>query len=232
MPRQTVGILGGMGPEATCDLFMKIIKKTPAKRDQEHLRIIVDNNPQIPDRTAAILDNGEDPVPLLLKTARNLEQAGADFLVVPCNTAHYFHEAICSAVSIPVLHIMRETADTLSRMNISKAGLLASSGTVQTGLYNESLVSRDIEVVLPAEDEQKLVMDAIYAIKAGEFDRSARLVRDVAQTLIRRGSQAIIAGCTEIPLVLRDGDIEKPVIDATLVLAKAAVRQALGDSNI
>ncbi|GAH53208.1 unnamed protein product, partial [marine sediment metagenome] len=110
MPEKIIGILGGMGPEATVDLFHKIIKFTPAKKDQDHFRIIIDNNPKIPDRTAAILGKGEDPLPALQETARNLEKAGVDFIIIPCNTAHYFLPQIQKSVNIPVLNMIEETA--------------------------------------------------------------------------------------------------------------------------
>ena len=228
MPRKIIGILGGMGPEATADLFLKVIKSTPAKKDQDHLRIIVDNNPQIPDRTAAILHGGEDPTPMLVETARNLERAGASFLIIPCNTAHYFHGPIQKAVSIPVLHMMSATADEIKARGIKKAGLLASDGTVQSGLYHKALVQRGIEVIVPSPKTQEQVMAAIYGVKSGEFTRSARAAGEAAEELIEAGAGGVIAGCTEIPLILKDGDVSMPVIDATLALARAAVREALG----
>ena len=105
-----IGILGGMGPEATIDLFQKIVKLTPAQQDQEHLRIIIDNNPKIPDRTKAILHGGENPLPELIKTAQNLERAGADFIIIACNTAHYYLPEIQKTVNITIFSIMQETA--------------------------------------------------------------------------------------------------------------------------
>jgi aspartate racemase len=228
LPGKIVGILGGMGPEATADLFLKIIKATPAKKDQDHLRIIVDCNPQIPDRTDAILRGGEDPTPLLTSTALNLEKAGAGFLVIPCNTAHYFHGAVSRAVSIPVLHMMNETALELKRAGARRVGLLASDGTVQSGLYHKALGGLEMEVLVPGTAMQKHVMDAIYGVKSGEFGESRASVLAAAEELIAIGAEAVIAGCTEIPLVLKDGDTSRPVVDATMALARAAVREALG----
>jgi len=229
MPRKIIGILGGMGPEATVDLFLKVVKSTPAKRDQDHLRIIVDNNPQIPDRTAAILRGGEDPTPALVETARNLERAGADFLIIPCNTAHYFHGRIQDAVSIPVLHMMTATADEIKTRGIANVGLLASDGTVQSGLYHKALTERGVEIIVPSPSTQEKLMAAIYGVKSGEFVASARVAREAAEELIEAGAGAVIAGCTEIPLILKDSDVSKPVIDATLALARAAVQRALGE---
>ncbi|GAH56604.1 unnamed protein product, partial [marine sediment metagenome] len=139
MPEKIIGILGGMGPEATIDLFYKIIKFTPAEKDQDHFRIIIDNNPKIPDRTAAILGKGEDPLPALQETARNLEKAGVDFIIIPCNTAHYFLPQIQKSVNIPVLNMIEETAkETRKRIfPIQKVGLLASMGIYKTEIYHQ-----------------------------------------------------------------------------------------------
>lgn len=138
MSEKVIGILGGMGPEATIDLFYKIIKLTPAEKDQDHLRIIIDNNPKIPDRIAAILGKGEDPLPVLQETARNLEKAGADFIIIPCNTAHYFLSSIQESIKIPILNMIEETAkETQKRIpQIQKVGLLASIGVYETKIYH------------------------------------------------------------------------------------------------
>lgn len=233
MGTKTIGILGGMGPEATADLFMKVIRATPARTDQEHLRVIIDNNPAIPDRTAAILGSGPDPVPLLTATAQVLERAGADLIIIPCNTAHYFHGSVQASVRIPVLHIMQETAAYLraAHPGLARIGLLATTGTVSTGLYQRALEQVGIAALVPDEEGQAVVMDCVYGehgVKAGHTDRSVteRLVR-VAERLIAAGAGAVIAGCTELPLVLREGDLPVPVIDPTRILAEAAVRQAM-----
>jgi aspartate racemase len=220
-----VGILGGMGPEATADLFMKIIKSTPASRDQEHLRVVIDSNSKIPDRTQFLLGKGIDPRDELIKTAKNVERMGADVLGIPCNTAHYFYDDIRRAVSIPVLHIMEEVARTLEG-KIQRVGLLASTGTVRTHLYDTHLSSVDIETIVPNDGDQKKVMDAIYKVKGGELSLAREIALVESKKLVERGAQAIIAGCTEIPLILRDGDLKVPVIDATLVLARALVATA------
>lgn len=220
-----VGILGGMGPEATADLFMKIIKNTPAKRDQEHLRVVIDNNPAIPDRTAYILGKGQDPRPLLVETAKNVERMGADLVAIPCNTAHYFHGDIQAALRVPVLHIMREVAEML-KGKIKKAGLLASTGTIKTRLYEDFLREAGITVANPEGQDQEEVMDAIYSVKAGDLQRGRSLSLKQGRNLVSLGAEAVIAGCTEIPLVLKDGDLAVPVIDATEVLARACVRLA------
>lgn len=229
MPEKIIGILGGMGPEATIDLFYKIIKSTPAGKDQEHLRIIIDNNPKIPDRTAAILGKGEDPLPALQETARNLEKAGADFIIIPCNTAHYFLPLIQESVKIPILNMIEEAAkETQKRIpQIQKVGLLASIGIYESEIYHQQFKKFNIEVISPEEKDKEEVMKAIYAVKAGNLSEGIkRSILKIAQKLIDKGAEVIIAGCTEIPLILKEGDVSVLLIDPTQVLAKAAVQKA------
>ena len=229
MPEKIIGILGGMGPEATIDLFYKIIKSTPAEKDQDHLRIIIDNNPKIPDRTAAILGKGEDPLPALQETARNLEKAGADLIIIPCNTAHYFLPSIQESVKIPILNMIEETAKETQRKTpqIKKVGLLASIGTYKMEIYHQHFKKFNIEVISPEEKDKEEVMKVIYAVKAGDLSEEVkRNILKIAQKLIDKGVEAIITGCTEIPLILKEGDVPVPIIDPTQVLAKMAIKKA------
>jgi len=229
MPEKIIGILGGMGPEATTDLFYKIIKLTPAEKDQEHLRIIIDNNPKILDRTASILGKGGDPLPALRETAQNLEKAGADFIIIPCNTAHYFLLSIQGSVKIPILNMIEETAkETRKKISlIQKVGLLASAGVYETKIYHQHFKKFNIEVISPEEKDKEKIMKVIYAVKAGDLSEKVKKnIILIAQKLIDKGVEAIIAGCTEIPLILKEGDVSVPIIDPTQALAKAAVRKA------
>ena len=229
MPEKIIGILGGMGPEATIDLFYKIIKFTPSEKDQDHLRIIIDNNPKIPDRTAAILGKGEDPLPALQKSARNLEKAGADFIIIPCNTAHYFLSQIQKSVKIPILNMIEETAKEIQKRisPIQKVGLLASIGTYKTEIYHQHFKKYNIEIISPEEKDKEKVLKVIHAVKAGNLsEKIKKNILKIAQKLIDKRAEAIITGCTEIPLILKEGDIPVPIIDPTQVLAKAAVQKA------
>jgi len=229
MPEKIIGILGGMGPEATIDLFYKIIKFTPAEKDQDHLRIIIDNNPKIPDRTAAILGKGKDPLPALRETAQNIERAGADFIIIPCNTAHYFLPSIQESVKIPILNMIEETAkETRKKISpIQKVGLLASIGIYKTKIYHQHFKKFKIEIISPEEKDKEKVLKVIYAVKAGNLSEEIKKnILKIAQKLIDRGAEAIITGCTEIPLILKEGDVSVPIIDPTQVLAKAAVQKA------
>ena len=223
---RTVGVLGGMGPRATADFFQKLIDLTPAKRDQDHLRVIVDNNPQIPDRSRCILEGGEDPTPALVATARNLERAGADFLVIPCNTAHHFLDSIRRSVRIPVLDITEAVARRAR--GFACVGLLATRATVAAGLYQRSLGQRGCRVLVPSPARQELVDRAIFAVKAGDLGPEVRgWVREAGRELVEAGAQALVLGCTEIPLVVDPGEWPVPVLDSTALLAQAAVEEAL-----
>jgi len=230
MTEKVVGVLGGMGPEATVDFFAKIIALTPAEKDQDHLRIIIDNNPKIPDRTEAILKNDPSLLPALVETARNLERAGVDFIVIPCNTAHYLYEELIKAVSVPVLHIVREvvSAVKVSLPRCRRVGLLATSGTVISNLYQEEFQGAGVEVVVPAPEHQTKVMNAILTIKSGhERDRAKQELIEIGNWLIREcGAQAIVLGCTDISTVIGADCFEVPVFDSNLVLARATVRYA------
>ena len=137
MPEKTIGILGGMGPEATIDLFTKLVKSTKVKKDQDHLRILIDNNPKIPDRTLAIQKKGPSPIPRLIQSAKLLERAGADFIIIPCVTVHHFYDRLQERVDIPILHIVEETWKFIRTQlkGIHCIGVLATTGTIQTGLF-------------------------------------------------------------------------------------------------
>jgi len=230
--KKIVGILGGMGPEATADFFLEIIKLTPAKKDEDHLHIIIDNNPQIPDRTEAILKGGKSPLPALQKAAQNLERAGADFIVIPCNTAHYFFDEIKKVVNIPLLHMMREVSKEIKERfpEVKKVGLLSTSATARIGLYQNELEKEKIMVISPKEKEQEEVMKAINLIKGGEYSNSKGILKKIGEKLLLRGAELLVLGCTEIPLVLKQNDFLHPVVDAGYVLAKAAVKEALSGS--
>jgi aspartate racemase len=225
-----VGILGGMGPAATADLYTKIIAATPAERDQDHLHIVIWADPTVPDRSTALLHGGEDPTPWLRRGGRALVEMGASFIAVPCNTAHAFLPRIAADVSVPFLHMMEETATAIevTYPTIERVGLLATSGTVAAGLYQEWFARHHIEVVVPDDDNQeRCVMRAIHSVKSGQVGRDVTdLVGEAARYLVNHGAEAVITGCTELPLVFRDGAAAVPVIDPTTVLAEAVVRHA------
>ena len=229
MNHKTIGIIGGMGPLATADLFRKIVLNTDAPNDQEHLRVLIDNNTAIPDRTSALLNDGEDPVPQMCKSARLLEQMGAELLLIPCNTAHCFHKAVQQSVGVPVLHMIQVTAKVLKDQGVDTVGLLATDGTVRCGLYERVCAEYGITTLCPEEAEQKAVMDLIYnGVKAGRADYDASTVKKTINHLLQRGAKAIILGCTELPLAVTMYGLKAPFVDPTLELARAAIVAANG----
>lgn len=234
MAEKVIGIIGGMGPEATIDLFRKIVAATPARIDQEHLRVLIDCNPKVPPRVPAVLGEGEDPTPLLQSTARNLERAGADLLVIACNTAHYFHDQIVEAVRIPVLHIAEEAvAEAVRRYpHVQTVGILGSLATARLHLYRSRLKARGLRTISPSDEDQALVMEAIAAVKAGDKGPAVHSkILGVAERLAVQGAQLLFTAFTELPLILRDGDTSVPVLDPTQALAQAAVRFARGQQQ-
>lgn len=226
---EIIGILGGMGPAATADFYAKLVSMTPGHSDQDHLRTVIWSDPTIPDRTEALLGNGPDPTPWLLHGSRVLREAGATVIAVPCNTAHAFIPRIADHVGLPIVHMIGEVARhiTTLRPPVRTAGLLATTGTVRAGLYQDWLDRHGIRLLLPdPTGQQEQVMAAIRAVKAGDRAAAAAPLADVARQLTGRGAQAIIAGCTEIPLGLPSDAVDVPVIDPAVILAEALVRRA------
>ena len=226
---KTLGILGGMGPAATVDLYEKIIRHTDADCDQAHLHVYIDSNSSIPDRTAAILSGTKAPLPALVDSAKKLEAMGAQVLLMACNTAHYFYDDILGHVNIPFLHMMEETASALASMDVHTAALLATDGVVQSGLYAKALGKAGIAMCLPDTAGQRAVMSLIYdCVKAGKDHWDLAPMQELANQLLAAGAEVLILGCTELPLAFsRFADLAGyPTIDPTALLAKAAVRFA------
>lgn len=226
-----VGVLGGMGPDATVDFMSKVIALTPSGCDQDHVRMLVDHNPRVPDRHAAILSNGENPGPVLAEMAGRLETGGAEFLVITCNTAHVFQDAVLAATRIPLLSIVDETIATVSdvRPRVRLVGVMATEGCLHADVFQSGLRAKGLIPVLPSGEDRSATMRLIRAIKAG--DRSLRVAAEMsslAWSLVDRGAEAVIVGCTEIPLVLSDDALEVPLISSTDVLAEKTVQIALG----
>ena len=235
----TIGILGGMGPAATVDIFSKIVKFTPAAQDQDHIRIIIDNNPKIPNRIAAFYGRGEDPVPAMVASAQSLQAAGADFLIIPCNTAHLFVPKIEQHLKIPFLSIIDACIEfiKLNYPQVKKAGILGTTPTVESGLYRNVFAKIGISLVSPeSELQHNSVMEAIFGIqgiKAGNTCLQPReLLIMASEQLVAKGAEIILMACTEIPIVLKPEDIAVPLVDLNSILAIAAVKKALGMESI
>lgn len=230
----TIGVLGGMGPEATARFFELIVKSTRVVRDQEHLPVIVCNLPGIPDRTEAILHGGPSPLPALRRGLAILGRAGADFAVMPCVSAHYFFRALTARSPIPLVDLLAETVAAVGkrRPHVATVGLLATTGTVRSRIFQAVFEAAGIKVLVPDPRGQERLMKAIYGrtgIKAGVTSGRPRwIVLDVAASLVRRGAQVVIAGCTEVPLVLDERDLPVPLIDPLRIGATVCIRRAGG----
>lgn len=225
--KKTIGILGGMGPLATADLFRKIVSLTAAGSDNEHIRVYIDSNSSIPDRTAAILSGGPDPVPAMRDSLRKLEACGADCIIMPCNTAHYFLPRLQGLTDIPFLSMLAAAAAACrARFPEKTAAVLATRGTLASGLYQAALEKEEVPCLLPEEGERDALMEVIYGgVKAGappEQYRAAFL--SVLEGLAARGADYFILGCTELPLAFQLLGLSQPSLDPTEELARAAIR--------
>ncbi len=225
---KTLGIIGGLGPMATAYLLQLIIEMTDAKTDQEHLDVIVFDRPGVPDRTAHILDPAKpSPLPSMRETARTLEKLGAGVLCAPCVTSHYFYRELQGSVSIPFLNMVAETAEELKAAGKKRPGIMATTGTVSTGLFQSVFSELGLEAGLPAPEGQKLVMSLIYDdIKAGK-PADPEKFRKVSEELYGFGCDCIVLGCTELSLIKKSAGLGRGYLDALEVLAKRAV-QACG----
>ncbi len=224
-----IGVLGGMGPQATADFLAKLVAATPVDREQEHLRVHIDSNPKVPDRNDAIAGRGESPGPILAAMAAGLERAGVDFLVMACNTAHAFEPDIRAAISVPFVSIVAEACEACERTfpTARRIGILATRGCIEARLYQDAFAHQGREALVLAPQDQERFMTLLYRIKQGDLSNSVRAgIHALGESLIRAGADVVIAGCTEVPLMLRDGDLTRPLIDTTLNLAQRCVRYA------
>jgi len=231
-----IGIIGGMGPKATCELLEKIIKYTDASKDQEHIGIILECDTKVPDRSAAILSGGESPAPELIACGKRLIGAGADILVMHCNTSHYFYDEVAPKLGAPLFHMPRETAKSLAEAGIKRVGVLATTGTKKSGVYDKALSEFGVEAVYPNGPEQDLLMSLIYDFAKGEsgkFDEEG--MRRILSELKEAGAEKLLIGCTEVPILLRqlpeyehtdEFDMKLGFVDPTLIAAKKLIKLA------
>jgi len=231
-PQKTAGVLGGMGPEATVDFMARVIALTDADCDQDHVRMLVDHNPHVPNRQDAILRGGQDPAPVLADMAADLEAAGADFLVIPCNTAYVFEDAILAATHVPLISIVGVSIAAAQERapDAKRIGLLVTDGCLKSGIYQSGLKAAGLEAELPTVEELGELMTLIRSIKGGKrTEDTARGMAALANALASRGAGAIIAACTEIPLVLDQDAVSVPLISSTDALAEITVKLATGE---
>ena len=227
MSEKTLGVLGGMGPLATA-YFMKIaVDMTKADKDQKHIPMVVFNNTLIPDRTEYILDNSkENPVPILQSDAKKLAKLGVDIIAMPCNTAHMFFEEIQKVVDIPVLHIVKETVEYIAKRDnkCKKIGILATKGTLKSGVYQDFCEQNNLQAVLPNKAVSDMLMDIIYnKIKTGKKVSTGEFL-SIIDDMRESGCDAVILGCTELSVVKSDLNLKRyDIIDSLEVLAKRSI---------
>ena len=222
---KTIGILGGMGPLATVDFINKIIAQTPAKQDQEHLPLIIHSVPQIPDRTACLMEGKESPLIALNKGLDTLIQAGVGCIVIPCNTAHHWYNDLLTKSRVPILHIADACIEEIKREKISSVSLLATDGTNKANFYPGKLANENIAFTAVALSTQEKVMAGIYKVKAGDISAGGQLLEEALKEALVNGVEKVILGCTEIPFALEhiDSAYLPYTIDATKALSKACV---------
>ncbi len=240
MTEQVVGIIGGMGPEATVDLMRRIIAATPAQDDADHIHMLVDNNPKVPSRIKALIEGGgENPGPTLARMAQGLETAGADFLVIPCNTAHHYWSYAAEAVTIPVWNIVELTLASIAaasgpasrgpatRGPASRVGVLASPAVRDIRLYERHADAYAMDFLYPRRPQQ--LLDVIKAVKAKRLDEEGiAAFNEAAQELRDAGADALVLACTEFSVIADRLDQDIPVFDSLQVLAEGIVAQVKG----
>ncbi|MEX3747770.1 MULTISPECIES: aspartate/glutamate racemase family protein [Lysinibacillus] len=224
MKKQTLGIIGGVGPLATMFIGEMIVRRTKATKDQEHLHTIIDNDTNIPDRTAFILDNTkENPVPVIVADAKKLASVGADMIAIPCNTAHTFYDDIVEGSPVPVLHMIRETAKRAYDLGAERVGILATTGTLTSRMYQDALEEFGITPVVPDDTMKEKVMSIIYDyVKAGK-DVSKEDWQPIEEAMLALNCDRIVLGCTELSIVNRDLKLSDKYIDSLIVLAERAI---------
>lgn len=221
---KTVGVIGGLGPMATLDFFERILRRTRAVREQDHLRLIIDNNTKIPDRNAFKRGEGPSPGPALAAAALALEKAGAEFIVMACNTTHAWEPEIRAAISVPFISIIEETTKAVAELDPERAGVLAVDACLSSNLYQDALAKRGVKTVLLNADSQRSFMELVYRIKSGDTGETVRRsMTTLARKLEAQGAEVIIAGCTEVPLVLTADDIEGELVSSTDVLVERTI---------
>lgn len=221
----TLGILGGLGPMSSAYFYELLIAHTEARCDQDHIDLVLSSRSTTPDRTGYILGKSdENPVKTMIEEAKKLEAYGADIIVIPCNTAHYFYDEICRSIRVPMLNIIEETVRSAHLEGAGKIGILATDGTIQTQTYNKYSEKYGIECITPTKEEQRAVMDIIYgSVKSGKA-ADIEAFKRIGEALLSRGAQRIVLGCTELSLINKQHPLGDEYIDSLSMLAKATIK--------
>ena len=226
MSEKILGILGGLGPLATVYFMDLIVKMTEAKKDQDHISMIVLNHAAIPDRTDFILDASKpNPLPMMVEDAKKLQAAGADYVVMPCNTAHFFYEQIQNNITIPMLNIIEETVKYAKDVKgVKKLGILATKGTVSAGSYQRMCENYGIEWAVPSLQDEQSLMNIIYnQVKAGK-EVNINEFNKIIGNMKADGCDAVALGCTELSVINKDFDLNRnDIVDSLEVLARRSI---------
>jgi aspartate racemase len=234
MTDRILGVLGGMGPLASAHFMLRLTLLTPAERDQDHIPAVLWSDPRVPDRNAARLGTGPDPLPWLMRGIDALKSAGCGAIAIPCNTAHGWYEPMLRQSGLPILHIVDAAATDLRRIGVIRGtiGLMGTEATLAMRLYQERLATEGWDIIQPDADQmQRLVTPAIAAVKANRVADAYHPLAEVVNSLAARGATAVVLGCTEIPLGTQAGPADAlrvPVVDTIDALARASIDWALG----
>lgn len=230
-----MGILGGMGPAATADFYAQLIRMTPADHDQDHLRVVIWADPTVPDRVASVLGEGADAYPSMLAGAQKLKDLGASIAVMPCNTAHVYLDRLTADTGLSFLDMVAETVSVVTSPRSPRAtvGLLATRATLRTRLYQDRFAAAGVRTVDAPPATQRAAELAIRRVKSGETPAARPPAEDAVRSLADAGADVVVLACTELPVALRDSDHDTlpPLIDPTTVLARAVVRECLGEHS-
>jgi aspartate racemase len=221
-----LGILGGMGPAASAEYITRLINQTQANCDQEHIPFVLWNEPRTPDRSTSLRNGDDRPLPYLLQGIQALKTAGCDLIVIPCNTAHFWYDELIK-FQVPIVHIVDSVAYSLcdADVNSGTIGIIGTQATIELGLYQNHLI--DWNCIVPSQEEMdNIVQPAIDLVKAGDMIKSHTMLMSVVDSLISRGARAVVLGCTEIPLAIREFNQNGiPLINSIDSLVKVAIKE-------
>ncbi|HBK04273.1 MAG TPA: aspartate/glutamate racemase family protein [Acetobacteraceae bacterium] len=232
MTEKVLGVLGGMGPLASAQFMMRLTLLTRASRDQDHIPAVLWSDPRIPDRGAALLGEGPDPLPWLMRGIDGLKAAGCGAIAMPCNTAHGWYDPLAKAAGVPILHIVDAAAADLRRIGVTcgRIGLMGTAATLAMKLYQNRLAASGWEIIEPEPAQMdRLVMPSIAAVKANRVAEAFEPLAEVMNSLASRGAAAVVLGCTEIPIAVQAGPADAlrvPVVDTIDALARASINWA------
>ena len=221
---KALGVIGGLGPMATAYFLQLLTQMTDAQKDQNHIEVLIHSKPQIPDRTRYILGkSAHNPVPDMVAVGKSLVNQGADILAIPCITAHYFQEELERDIGAPIINALEETAEYLKVRGFERIGIMATDGTMESGIFQRALESHGMKVLIPDKEKQAKVMHLIYDnVKAGK-PIEIPLFEQVAEGLFAQGAQVILLGCTELSMIKRDFALQPGFLDVMGVLGQSAV---------